>query len=315
MEIKRKKFLEKSKKLLTLITAVSMLTSCSASVKNNRKDSDVYHVSLITYKNDLRDYLKSKGVITEVLKDGTIYVVGYKSKGITNKIVYSNQDFREYINYDKITFDDVRNVIKENEYICGYFEIWMLDYLKQMESKRPDVDLIVFYYNLKNLKISKISKEEMNKTGLNAIARFDAKNQTINYVDSISKDTFLHEVSHMFTDAYFKYDDSTMIHKTMALAIPIIEDNSIRISYSCNGILEGANELFLSLFNERKGVSGYKDFVEDVEYYLELLDMDVCTMESEGIVNFMNGLIDEGINVSLEFKEMDDNFNKKLVRK
>lgn len=320
MKIKDKKFLRESKKLLTLITAVSMITSCSVSEKGVRKDSNSYHVSLMSYENDLRNYLKSKGVITDILNDGTIYVKEFTSKGTTNKIVYSYQEFREYLKYDEITFDDVRKVISENEYICEYFEIWLLDYLKEMEIKRPDIDLVVFYYNVKNLKISEISKEEMNSIGFNAIARFDARYQVIKYVDNISKDTFLHEVSHMFTDAYYKFDDKTMIHKTMALAVPVVQDNSIRISYLYNGILEGSNELFTSLFNERKGVSGYKDFVEDVKYYLELLDMDVCDMEEEGIVNFTNELINMGVNTSIEFSSMDKDFNsllnnKKLVRK
>lgn len=310
----KKNYLRVARKALSLLLVLELFTS-SASAKESKSNSsdyrEGYYISTI---ENIESYLNRLGIETSRLKCGTLYVKSYTKNKVKNIIVYNNDDFREYLSIKNPTFEDCFKILNSNTKLSDDFKTMIYNYLIKVRECNPNADLSVFYCNLKNLEIECTTKEELSKVGQNVIARFDAKNCKILYLEGISEKTFEHELSHVFTESYLYIDDETLIHKTISLGIPIIEDNKITIKFSLGAALEGITEIFTISNNPNIYKTGsYKKFVEEITGFLELTNENALNVQENGIIYLIDVLYEHGIYNSFELlHEMDEYFDNLL---
>jgi len=305
----KKNYLRVARKVLSLLLALNLTTSVVTAASQNYEEKYNQTKSYLSDLDDTMTYLKKYGIETTKLKCGTIYVNSYKSNGIKNIIVYSNKDFKEYIDNYSPTFDDVKNVLEKNTKINEYFKTLIKTYIDKVKKNNPNADLSVFYCNLKKLEIECTTEEELSKLGQNIAARFDARNCKILYLTGMSEGTFEHELSHLFTECYLYIDDNTLIHKTFSLAIPIIEDNKITIKFSLSAALEGATDLFTISNNPNYKLGSYESFAKQITELINMTSENIHSTQEKGIIYMLDNLYEYGISDPYELLyEMDDEF-------
>ena len=80
---------------------ISLLSFKEKSSINSRDRYDFnYHIEVTSYDEFVKE-LNNKGVVTDKLQDGSVYVKGFVSKSVNNIIVYSNEDFNYYTGIGK----------------------------------------------------------------------------------------------------------------------------------------------------------------------------------------------------------------------
>lgn len=310
----KKNYLMVARKVLSLLLVLELFTS-SASAKESKTNSSNYHEGYyLSTIEDTESYLSRLGIELSRLKCGTLYVKSYTKKGVKNIVIYNNDDFRKYLSAKNPTFEDCFKLLNSNTKISEDFKTMIYNYLIKVQANNPTADLSVFYCNLENLEIECTTREELSKVGQNVIARFDAKNCKILYLEGISEKTFEHELSHVFTECYLYKDSKTLIHKTLSLGIPIIEDNKITIKFSLGAALEGITEIFTSSNNPYDYKTGsYKKFVEEISGFLELTNENILNVQEKGIIYLLDVLYEYGIYNSFDLlHEMDEYFDNLL---
>ncbi len=134
---------------------------------------------------------------------------------------------RDSINYNKIfhfekpSIEDIKEVLTTNdlinqedkELICEFAEKWLRLW--------PESDLSVLKYNLKNMKIERVSQQELTNIihSMTTIAAFDSSEDTIyvledsDYAEKGSSDytIFIHELIHASRTAYISGSKGTKV--------------------------------------------------------------------------------------------------------
>lgn len=310
----QKKYLTYVRKILSIILVLGLATG-SAKAKETKYQGES-NQTYINVLNETEEYLKKHRIETERLKCGTLYVKSYIKGKIKNIIIYSNDEFREHIKDKVPTFEDVYKVIEKNEKITEEFKNKIKNYINKIKEQTPNVDLSVFYYNLEKLEIDKVTKEELKMVGENIVARFDARNHKIIYINEIKEKTFEHELSHLFTECYIYIDENTLIHKTMSVAIPQIEEDKITIKFCLSAALEGITDLFTAKNNkENYKIGAYQDFAKQIIEFLEITEDSILDIQENGIIYLLDKLYERGIENSFEItNNMDLEFTK-LIKK
>lgn len=128
-----------------------------------------------------------------------------------NTILYikNNQQVKDYLNYDHICFQDVRQVLKNNQNISLFYKEILMEVINQLEKKVPNIDLTCLYENIKLLTVEEISREEMVKRrGKKVVGYVDAKSHKIVIVPNLKNISLKihHETIHLLNYLLFKKD-------------------------------------------------------------------------------------------------------------
>lgn len=159
--------------------------------------------------SDLNDFY----CITSVSKEGPSKYNNYDFSDLRDigyKELCTPATFRNYIDLDKkeITFDDLREVTRENENITGELEKIIIEGLDNLEKSGFNMDYSVLYYNLKKMTIEYVDEEET--FGNSGIFYFETATVKINdnlkgKMTDYSKGVLLHEIiGHGSTKAYIE---------------------------------------------------------------------------------------------------------------
>jgi|GEM_PF-5996263 len=194
-------------------------------------------------------------------------------------IIYNNDGLSHFLGYDNITFEELRKTLDENKNLNEIYRSFISSYIDELEIKMPNVNLSCFNENLKLLKITDISKEEMfKKTGnANYNGYFEPLNHDIFILNTLFEDQYCsvvtHELTHMLNNLIIEKNGQTLIKR------PFSNNAGLYIS-------EGFNEYINNyLFNYNSSYCSYRQQVDDVEIFIEM---------------FGNGVIDDYLNGNLD---------------
>ncbi len=188
---------------IAVILSVSTLTSCVSAY--NEEQLETEGIVLISEEN-ARNYISTDEVFT--LENLT--VDSYSEYG--NNINIYDMDYIDLI-YDKekVSINDVINVINDNQLIAPKFKELLYEYCVSLNSNYPDVELRVLYENLKTLEIKEVSEKEIAEvTGAGSLGCYDRVNNVLYMLDyytyekgSWQYEIFFHEMSHCLRTRYF----------------------------------------------------------------------------------------------------------------
>lgn len=86
------------------------------------------------------------------------------------KYIYDMDYLNKVFNYDNVSIDEVKDVIKNNDKISDKYKNLLYSYCDALINKYPNIELRVFYENLKTLEIVECNKEELATYSLSNIS-------------------------------------------------------------------------------------------------------------------------------------------------
>ncbi len=311
---------------ISFLIIISTLLTVNLRKKNmiNLSVEDVISMDFtkdeVDYDPSLLAILDSTHSSYKFLSDGTIYL-NRLSVGNRYDINYlfNNQELQELNNLSP-SIDDLFIALENNTKIPQEFKGWIKEYILSLKENNPQTNLISFYLNLKDLEICVDDEEEItNATRVATVAYFEANSKTIHipnkpfYTDE-DKYTFIHELSHMLNNYISK--NETILHtsvnfKINELPIPVLNENGLSINYLGVGYTEGLNDL-ITYKNTSKypGLNFYTELSDVVDLFSDILDIDVQTMNDNGIIYVLEKLKEFGISKPTElFLKMDNYYN------
>ena len=175
----------------------AMISSYSTDVKDDEYDH-----------KKVQEYLEKEApseLSGEDYVEGSLYVTINDSK-------YLNKVF----DYSSVSKEKLKQTVKENDSINEQFKKLINEYIDAVTSKYPDIDLRIFYENLKDLKVVECDRMKMLEKTLNGDANgcYVAKENTIYVFEGkqYEKGTWdyqviYHELSHCLRTRHFDKDD------------------------------------------------------------------------------------------------------------
>ncbi len=307
-------FNKDGKKVLIKVTVLLLMLGLLTGCKNNKKGDN--ETDLITYETEENEYddfskevqdklkiLKANGCNCDVIDDEYIYVK--ENFNDHTKYIYSNKEFKEYLKEKNPTFKDLKKALEQNENIPTSFKTWISEYLNVVEEKDPNRDLSIFYYNLSNLRIISESLDEIHsKQGQNTFAYFSAKEYAIyvpsdntSYVKSSVKSAFMHELSHLWDNAYIMVDGNDIHKRTSLILIDLDEDLNYSISYIGGGLREGLTDLTALKYYPQYDFEsiGYYQLDDLSQLICDFIDSTYTSMSEDGIIKTIELLKAKGI--------------------
>lgn len=207
--------------LLALSLAL-FLCGCTARTSELPNIPETSTSALSESLDTMLDYFNSYGihVSKRTYNNEDYYFVNdcYTQKGNHQITLTSLNDFKEYVGLEKSpTYDDVKNALEENSSIDEDKKEIILKGLKKMEASKDlkRFDLSVLYTNIKRMKFTYLSSEELTKTvnRKDAYAYFETETGTV-YLPSdknFEEFEFLHEVLGHGSLAYRNRTDGELV--------------------------------------------------------------------------------------------------------
>ena len=162
---------------------------------------------------------KTQKVIDELLEDIEKQTKDFKvedmQEGIHLKIIFDNSKLEEVTGNKKedVTYDMIREIIKKNSNIPEKFKKMYLELADNLESQYPNMDLRVWYENLKTIKILEVDEMQMKVKAISATAyacyRKDENTiYTVKDYDYVpgtwDYQVIIHEMCHPIRSSFFK---------------------------------------------------------------------------------------------------------------
>lgn len=140
----------------------------------------------------------------------------YSESKFLNKIyVYDMSYLDNVLDHSFVSFDDVRELIKNRDFSSKYKDL-LFKFINDLELEHPNIDLRVFYENLKTLDIIECSKRDLTFKSLSSDSyACYRKDENIIYVledfdfskDSWAFQVIYHELSHVLRSAIWNHAD------------------------------------------------------------------------------------------------------------
>ncbi len=91
----------------------------------------------------------------------------YESKIKGDLYIYDSEFGSKYFDTDNVSMDEVKDAIKNNDKITDKFKVLLNNYCDSVEEKYPDIDLRIFYENMKSLEIVECTDRELLEASWN----------------------------------------------------------------------------------------------------------------------------------------------------
>ena len=191
---------------------------------------------------------------------------------------------------DKVTLEDIKNVLKTNNKISQEYKDFIIQYVKDWLSLYPDSDFRLLYHNLKTLQIKVCTENEMMTTTLStgAAACYVSAENTIYLLEgsdfSRESDNYIiltHELTHCARSAMFKnadgYEISVDYHEKYNMGTYAEEGIITDIVYEMQGLNKRADfyPFQSSCYRIIMDCTGYdgNDFMNhSVNYLMKVMD-------------------------------------------
>lgn len=226
-----------------------------------------------------------------------------ETKEEEKSIVYvsDNKELREYLDYDHVSFDEVRNALHKNKNINDFYKEQISIFIDTLEENAPNIDLTCFYENLKKYETEEISREEMTKRkgeNVDAYTSFniDTAQTWMTIVETdIDFHDIAHELSHLFNYLVLETDKYIIVRQ--------YEDQNGKGNSWSEGLTEWFN-LFLFPSNSYS----YPQQVADVKLAQSILKKSNVKMAEEFAEYDYNNLYDQ-LAKYLDLEELDQLYN------
>ena len=192
----------------------------------NNKDIFTVYVPRFKYTEKIRvgSILLSVVLITGSLsyKFGTSYKVKYnkdeESIAISEEYDHDKygylSKFDDYFGYEKVSVREIEEAINNNHKLNQEFKNIAYKLLYRILSIDKDIDLRIFYENIKTLQVNTFTLEALNELyGTKSIAgSYNSKINSINITDNDEYNTKVHEMAHTIYHFYRNNDNRIYCH-------------------------------------------------------------------------------------------------------
>lgn len=226
-------------------------------------ESTTNYEDIISYNDGVLDDATQKAinqVYEDIKKDNDNFQVETDQDGFHLKIIYDHSKLDDAFGYkqNEITYDTIKNTIKNNSSIPEKFKQIYLELANDLQAQYPNMDLRVWYENLKSMKILEVDEMTMKLKAISATAyacyRKDENTiYTVKDYDYVKGtwdyQVIIHEMCHPIRSGFIKKGD-----------------NEIRVQFenkSGEGVIIG--EALNSLFSLRS----YDQDEKDIAYQLQ----------------------------------------------
>lgn len=242
---------------------------------------------VIESENDFKDYI-SFDEVDVVTSNLDLYQYDKNEKELS---IY-DMDYLDLI-FDEtnVDIDSVNEIINENDDIPDEFKAILFEYIEDVTSKYPNIDLRNFYNNLKDLKVHECDKDEIYiKTGISDSYGFYLRDlneiyvlENIDYYEnSWARQVIYHELSHCLRIGKYQIDDIT---------VNIIPEGP---SFNNEITSEALNSIFaVSLFDYEEDVIAYQLQSNYYKIMLECMDNYNISDYINHSLNFFTIKLDE----------------------
>lgn len=122
----------------------------------NNKQTNIESSSL----DDVKDYVSYN--IDDLKDDESLEVDTFFENTNKTKLNIYDMDYADmYFDYDNVDVEDLRDVLNGNDQISPKCKDVLNEYINAIEEKYPDIDLRIFYKNLKTLEVVECTKNEL----------------------------------------------------------------------------------------------------------------------------------------------------------
>ena len=274
----------------------------------------------IGYTNNLEEYFL-KGMAAQGLeleKDERFpnyyKIVRWKTKSENCDKFIMPSEFKELSGIDNITWNDIRQALKNNNNISSDIKDIIKKGFNKLEDKDFDIDLSVLYYNLKDMKIELVdSREEIPQR---TAGIYSSKENTIKIANGIDQEYFerviMHEIGHASIMCEYKKDDKVYcVSSTIPLAYSNDDFSEIYLRRFGDSFNEVYAEIFSCEATDQK--IDYLEGYQDLTYYVNMLNYTLGVDRKEYSLNGIEsicsrlnalGLVDQNILI----EDIDDVF-------
>ena len=263
--------------LVTLTTNIAGIFSkkntYTPTIENTISSTEEMDEEEIPY--DIQKYMNSEELNDELV------VVNYKESSFMNYIYIYDMSALNNVLDEQVTFDTLKNTVKNNDKISLKYKNYLYEYIDNLSSRWPNVDIRTFNENLKTIEFIEYDKYKLQTKTLdeNAFACYRKDENKIYLLNDLdmndpwTKQVVYHEISHSLRSAYWSKDGK-----------------EIRVQFTDSSgygfeIEEALNSLFaLSLYDENE---------KDIAYQLQsnymktiLQCMDNYTLEDYANHNY-----------------------------
>lgn len=260
--------------------------------------------AFLNYKEmiDKYDAKYSDSIVSEEIQSSISFVTEDSSEELSidtiidnqysNSVyVYDMEYLDNYLDYDNVSKKQLLEVLDDNKKISEKFKIMIREFIDSVYDKYPDIDMRVFYENLKTLQIVECDKSELMLKSLSVdsyACYVRSENVIYTLKDYIyEKGTWeyqviMHELAHVIRNGFFKCNDK-----------------EIRVSATGNSLsLITVDEALNSIF--AVSLLGYEE--NDIAYQLQ---SNYSTIMLECLDNYS---LSDYINHSLSYyaKKLDE---------
>ncbi len=222
-----------------------------------------------------------------------------------NIICDTIQEFKQYLEYQDPTYDDLKKILECKD-IKPIYQQWIKEGIENLRQELPHADLSVLYYNLSRLKIIEKSQEEIQKDMNNEAARAYYLPRTAECVinaETIDEWNLCHEIlGHAFTQAYV----GNVIYRTeLIYSVPFEEEGVYALGQGCE---EAKAEMIAYLATGKRNLkkNGYAAEVEQFKVIMETIGMTLEEFLNGGMRFLMEKMYAQGIKKPTEYLETID---------
>lgn len=200
----------------------------------------------------------------------------------------------EILGYKSVSIEEIHSAIDNNVNIENSYKRKIHLFLNNLTIKYPNLDLRIFYENIKTIKMRPIDSTQFSEEmGKNINGQYNANLNQIIYPENITDELFYHELSHT-ADLFYRENDTTIIYRAPLTKGFALNEAMTNVTASCISAQISYDKYGAIL----EYLSGYVDFdynaynQKGIGYLIELLkekypnvDIDyiICTLDSMNI--------------------------------
>lgn len=200
----------------------------------------------------------------------------------------------DLLGYEKVSISEIHSVIDFNDDIERDYKYLVHNFLDNLTSKYSNLDLRIFYENIKSIKIEIVSSDYFNNIDeKNVCGRYNANLNQIILLDSFTEEDFIHELSHTI-DLYYRENDKRVIYRAPIGKGMVLNEAMTNVTASCT-LQQQSYDKYGAILEYLRNSVNYDYYTynqKGIWYLFELLyekypevDIDyiVCTLDTMNI--------------------------------
>ena len=141
----------------------------------------------------------------QVEEDGESVSVVAENATPNMRLITNLSDLDSVLGYKTVSKEEIVNAIYANPNLTDYYREIMVNLVNKIYDKYPNIDLRVFYENVKTLEIREISEEEFkNEYKTYTVANYESYQNRLNFSPNVNLQVIYHEIAHTMWSFYWE---------------------------------------------------------------------------------------------------------------